>query len=122
MNPSEVQVLFDLGVKIYTLQGLHAKIYVFDNNVVIGSANISSRSENILTEAALLTSDSKVIRESRAFIAQYATERVEQDYITLCKKQYKPPAFAEPGNRKKKQESIILALLDSEHASQLLFR
>src|SRR5690606_10640523 len=80
VNPFEIQTLFDLGVKIYTLQGLHAKIYVFDNDVVIGSANISFRSENVLTESALLTDDRKVIKESRQFIDRYSTERVEQDY------------------------------------------
>ena len=43
-NPYEIESLFKKGVEIFKVENLHAKIYIFDKKVIIGSPNISNNS------------------------------------------------------------------------------
>ena len=54
VDPNEIAKLFKKGVKIFTVQNLHSKIYLFDKHLIIGSSNVSSNSENNLIEAGIL--------------------------------------------------------------------
>jgi hypothetical protein len=45
---------FDRGASLFSLEGLHAKLMLFDRTAVVGSANLSA---SALTEAALITTD-----------------------------------------------------------------
>jgi phosphatidylserine/phosphatidylglycerophosphate/cardiolipin synthase-like enzyme len=38
--------LLKRGIELYHCQGLHAKVMLFDNVAVVGSANISQSSQN----------------------------------------------------------------------------
>jgi PLD-like domain len=38
-NPDEIRLLRDAGVKVYQSDTLHAKVYLFDNHVIVGSSN-----------------------------------------------------------------------------------
>src|SRR5438132_14212299 len=49
--PAELSKLLNRGVRIYSRQNLHAKIFVFGTKVFVGSANVSQRSASILREA-----------------------------------------------------------------------
>ncbi len=103
INPFEIEKLYKKGVFIFTLANLHSKIYLFDKKVIIGSPNVSSNSANTLIETGILTDDSKTISLTENFIKEYCIEKVEQDYIKICKKNYNPPNFF--GGRKKKVTS-----------------
>ena len=91
VNPHEIQKLYDKGVSIFNLPNLHAKIYLFDKVAVITSANVSSHSANHLLEAAVLTDDKNIFANAEKFINEHCIEKVEQDYIELCKENYNPP-------------------------------
>lgn len=93
VNPFEVEKLYNKGVHIYNLANLHSKIYLFDKSVIIGSANVSSNSADTLIESGLLTDDSKAISQADSFIKAHCIEKIEQDYIEVCKKNYNPPKF-----------------------------
>jgi hypothetical protein len=41
-NPAEIRALRDAGVHVSQSDGLHAKVYLFDNQVIIGSSNASA--------------------------------------------------------------------------------
>ena len=41
-NPDEIQKLIDADVQVKSLKGLHAKVWISENMIVIGSANASS--------------------------------------------------------------------------------
>lgn len=56
------------GARIYSLQGLHAKLMVFDDVAVIGSANISNNSYSKLFEAGVITDSSVVVKQTRETI------------------------------------------------------
>jgi phosphatidylserine/phosphatidylglycerophosphate/cardiolipin synthase-like enzyme len=47
---------------------LHAKIYVFDDAAIIGSANVSNRSAGTLIESVLRTADFGVVRSAKKFV------------------------------------------------------
>jgi PLD-like domain len=91
VNPFEIEKLYKKGVNIFTVQNLHSKIYLFDNEVIIGSANVSTNSENTLLEAGILTNDPTTISNANIFLENLSVERVEQDYIEVCKEKYNPP-------------------------------
>ncbi|MDQ3019816.1 MAG: phospholipase D family protein [Bacteroidota bacterium] len=100
VNPFEIEKLYDKGVHIFNLPNLHSKIYLFDKTVIIGSANVSSNSADTLIETGLLTDDSKTISKTDKFIKAHCVEKVEQDYIEICKKNYNPPKFFGNGQKR----------------------
>ncbi len=55
--------------QIFSIAGLHAKVYVFDRCAVIGSANLSKHSEQLI-EAALLTDQPTAVSSARLLIEQ----------------------------------------------------
>ncbi len=100
VNPFEIEKLYNKGVHIFNLPNLHSKIYLFDKSVIIGSANVSSNSADTLIESGLLTDDIKTVSQADSFIKTHCIEKVEQDYIEVCKKNYNPPKFF--GSRQKR--------------------
>ena len=56
------------GATIYSCDCLHAKTLISGNLVVVGSANLSSASENLLLEACLLTTRSQIRSQAQALI------------------------------------------------------
>jgi hypothetical protein len=92
-DPREVEKLIRRGVLVFTRRNLHAKIVVADNSVIAGSANVSRRSQGVLDEAAILTTDPIAVRRAREFIGRLCTEPVRPKYLEECKRIYKPPHF-----------------------------
>ena len=67
-HPKELQKLLDLGAKVYVRNGLHAKVYLFNKSVIVGSANASAngfgKSAGAMSdelEAAVHTDDPDVL-------------------------------------------------------------
>jgi hypothetical protein len=92
-DPREVEKLMRRGVQSFTRRNLHAKLIVADKSVISGSANISKRSQQVLDEAAIWTTDPAAIRRAREFIDRLCTEPVRPEYLEECKRLYKPPRF-----------------------------
>jgi hypothetical protein len=90
-DPREVEKLIRRGVQAFTRRNLHAKIVVADRSVISGSANVSRRSQQVLDEAAILTTDSSAVRRAREFIDRICTEPVRPEYLEKCKSIYRPP-------------------------------
>lgn len=93
-DPREVQKLIGRDVELFTRRNLHAKIVVADNTVISGSANVSRHSQQVLDEAAILTTEPSAIRRSREFIDRICTEPIRPEYLEECKRIYKPPRFS----------------------------
>lgn len=55
------------GANVYSLPILHAKILLTNRAVIVGSANISKSSRN-LKEAGIITSDPKILLDSRRYV------------------------------------------------------
>lgn len=65
--------LVDRDVEVRHCPSLHAKVYVFDDAAVIGSANSSPNSQNNLIEAGVLTHDQAVVDSARSFVLNLAS-------------------------------------------------
>jgi hypothetical protein len=76
--------LYDEGVAIYSLEGLHSKVVLFGRIAVVGSANMS---RSRLTEASILTDDPVITAGVAAFIKAMTVRRNElsrTDIKRLC--------------------------------------
>ncbi len=93
-DPREVEKLIKRGVEVFTRRNLHAKVVVADKAVISGSANVSKHSQDVLDEAAILTTDESAVRRAREFIERLCTEPVRPEYLEECKLIYRPPRFS----------------------------
>jgi hypothetical protein len=64
------------GVMVSACPELHAKVYLFDDAVVVGSANASWSSESTLLEAALFSRDPVVVRQVEEWFRSLGDETV----------------------------------------------
>lgn len=74
---------FSRGAELYCLPGLHAKIYLIDRFVVIGSANISNSSANNLIEAAVVTDTPSTVGNTVSLLQQLKdmATRIDKKFI-----------------------------------------
>lgn len=84
-NPFEVERYLRKGVNAYTCANLHAKMYIFDRTLLVGSANVSLNSKNNLLEAGLICQDNPIVTQARGWMKSLQTETVTPEYINLCK-------------------------------------
>jgi hypothetical protein len=93
VDPSEVGKFIDRGVRVYRCPGLHAKIYLFDNVVIVGSANLSKHSRDYLVEAAIVSSNKNLLEEAEDFLMSLKKEsyEVSKQFVEKLKKFYRPP-------------------------------
>lgn len=61
-SAQEIQRLLRLGVSIYSVPNLHAKLYLFEEELIVGSCNLSANSQKTLIEMAFHTTDAAEIR------------------------------------------------------------
>lgn len=104
-DPNEVGKYLAKNVEVYSCSNLHAKVYVFDNTIIIGSANASQNSQRNLIEAGLLSTDREIATRTREFIELLQVEEVTPEYVKWCKKIYNPPKIY--GNAKRKHKKVI---------------
>jgi ribosomal protein L20 len=94
-DPSEVEKYLKKGVKVYSQPNLHAKLYVFDEVVIVSSANLSTHSRNNLIEVGLLSEDKQVLSRAKNFIEGLIDNRklVKATELKELKKLYRSPRF-----------------------------
>jgi hypothetical protein len=73
------------GVAIFNCAGLHAKLLLIDDKLIVGSGNASGSSANRLTEAAILTDEATLVRQAQSFVFQLAKQSVQLDARALDK-------------------------------------
>lgn len=75
-----LDLLLDAEIEVYALQGLHAKLYIFDEyKVIIGSANFTWSGMNKNCELSVLTDDSNVLTSATLFY---------DELVDYCKDHY----------------------------------
>lgn len=101
--PAELLKLYYKGVKIYSKDWLHAKMFVIGNSLYIGSTNASNNSSK-LTEAIIKSSDKKLVEDAKQFINSFCKVELGEEQLNLLQKKYKEPRFIGPGGKSKKAE------------------
>jgi len=111
--PREIQRLIRRGVHVFTRSTLHAKFFIFDRALIVGSTNVSRNSQNVLDEAGALTTDLQAIRRARGFFDKLCSEPVRPEYLKKCLASYTPPRFEGDGSQipAKRQKRVIEAKL-----------
>jgi hypothetical protein len=89
--PDELLKLYYNGVKIFSLENLHAKLFVIGHDLFIGSTNVSGNSSNYLQEAIIKTNDKKAIQDAKAFIEKVRGIELGDDRLKRLQKEYRPP-------------------------------
>lgn len=86
-SPDAIAVWLDAGVAVHSREGLHAKVLRFSGPdaeaAVVGSANVSSNSDQRLIEVALLTTEDEVVESVDLLLDQLIgeSEALDADWI-----------------------------------------
>ena len=90
-NPYEIEIFLKKEVKIFSCSNLHAKVFIFDNTLIVGSSNVSQNSKNKLLEAAIVTKNKKSIIKANTWIKSLQLQEISPEQIEHGKRIYKPP-------------------------------
>jgi hypothetical protein len=99
-NPDEVLAYLDRDVQVFSVENLHAKVFAFDDRVIVGSSNVSYHSRNDLVEAAIETADPKLRATVVAWIDSIAVDPITPELAKAKKKLYQPPRWGGGGGAK----------------------
>lgn len=99
-NPIEIEKYIKNGVELYSYENLHAKAFVFGAFALIGSANVSGNSANVLTECIVEFKNAETVSATRGFVRSLMLEPLSPEYVKYLKTIYKPPKIK--GNKKSK--------------------
>lgn len=127
-NQTSAQILkaaFEREAEIYSLTGLHAKVYVLDKYAIVGSANLSKSSE-VMTEAALLTDLPSTVSDTRSWINAFASQavKVDKDFIDriikipVTKPEFGIPIPKQSFSNKPKKRVWLLGLKDLKRTTE----
>jgi hypothetical protein len=92
-KPSEVLTLLRNGVKVHSVENLHAKVFVVGNQVLVGSTNASFTSANGLVEALLETNAQRTVRLCKDFVKSLPGEEINIAHAQRMQRLYRPPRF-----------------------------
>src|SRR5262249_4934258 len=81
------------GVEIHSVENLHAKVFVLGRHAIIGSSNASRHSANSLIEAAVETTNHRVLAACRSFVLEKTGEYVTLQHAKNMVPLYSPPKF-----------------------------
>jgi len=109
--PSALRRLTNKGVKVYSLENLHAKVFVLGRTAYVGSANVSASSKEYLVEAVVAIHDRNTVAAAKSFVTGLCEARVTDSELDRLEAIYRPPRGG-PGMRKrqaKKQPRLWIA-------------
>lgn len=123
-HPADLLKLAKRGVRVYSVNNLHAKLFVFGSRAFIGSANASNRSANGLLEAVVETTDKKTVKAAREFVHSLCQRELGPEMLKKLQKLWRPPKFPENVTKRarRKKAGKPKADLPSIHLVQLEMR
>jgi hypothetical protein len=72
-SPAALMAWADAGAVVESVEDLHAKVMIFGDVAVVGSANLSRNSRDRLIEAAVVATSSPLVRQARTAVADLLT-------------------------------------------------
>jgi Icc-related predicted phosphoesterase len=88
-NPAELIKLRKLGVRIFSMSNLHAKVFVFGGVAFVGSTNVSENSEDVYSEASIRSSQTSVVSGARQFVRTLAVNEIGPQKLEALLRAYK---------------------------------
>ena len=89
--PAELIKLYTKGVRIFSYENLHAKLFIVNNALYIGSTNVSGSSSQRLKEVLLKSTDKKTIADAKNFIESLCSVELGTELLSNLDKIYRPP-------------------------------
>jgi hypothetical protein len=89
--PAELIKFQKVGVEIYSVPNLHAKVYVTGTEVFVGSANASQHSAATLIETLLQTNERKAVVDGRKFVDSLCQVILGPELLDTLMGMYRPP-------------------------------
>lgn len=99
-HPASLKTMTENGVIVYTVENLHAKVFVFGRTAFVGSANATGNSAEVLLEAVIRTTDRDVVTEARGFVDSQCQVELGPAELDRLQKLYRPPKFNSKGSRR----------------------
>lgn len=93
VNPKEVIRLINDDVEVHACANLHAKVFVFGDTAIVGSANVSSSSANSLIEACVEVKGRRFAATCKRFIESLAGDKVGLEFAKTMVPLYRSPQF-----------------------------
>lgn len=97
--PEALRKLSCKGVRLFSCEHLHAKVFVFGRTAFIGSANVSAHSRDVLAEAILETNDPAAVGDAIRFITGLHASLIGPTELDRLDGIYRAPRI--PGGRRK---------------------
>jgi PLD-like domain len=92
-NPHEIEKFIKRRVRCYTVAGLHAKIFIAGNTVIVGSSNASANSRDHLIEAGISLTKGVLADQMEEWIQALPLIPIDADAIAKMKKIYRAPKW-----------------------------
>jgi hypothetical protein len=93
VNPKEVIRLIKDGVEVHACANLHAKVFVFGDITILGSANVSASSANHLVEACIEFRSRTFSSACKQFVVSVSGDIVGLEFAKKMVELYRPPQF-----------------------------
>lgn len=106
-HPNDLKQLLEVGVRIYSVANLHAKVFVFGRRAFVGSTNVSKWSEEVLIEAMIETGDRKAVVAARNFVRSCCLNELGPEELSRLQKLYHAPKFSQGKRAGKKARTNI---------------
>ncbi len=103
-DPRVLMRLVKTGVRCHSVPRLHAKVYMADGVVFIGSNNASNHSADVLTETAARIEDSAFVASVVAWIGSLPTKRLDEDAVKPLIPLYRAQPHKERRPRKRRSD------------------
>ncbi len=120
-DPNVIERFMERKVRCYSVEGLHAKVYLADGVMFCGSPNATANSSSgQLEEACVRVKNASLISEFEGWLAALRWERIDDVLLEQLKTKYKPPKWR-PGHRgakKSAQAQSWITWTQGEHESE----
>jgi hypothetical protein len=110
-HPADLRRMHRRGIAVYSAENLHAKVFVFDQALFVGSTNVSDRSANVLQEAIIRITDTAVVAAARRFVKGLCVERLGPEELKRLQRLYRPSRFVQGKNTRGYQKKFRLSQL-----------
>jgi hypothetical protein len=92
-SPLDLLLMMRRGVRVFSNEKLHAKVFLFGKTAFIGSNNVSHNSAKNLIEATIRTNDPSVIKEVDKFVTDLFIYELTPEHVKELSRIYNPPKF-----------------------------
>ena len=109
--PASLRTMLKRGVFVYSCEGLHAKVFVFDSAAYVGSANVSGNSEKNLIEAIVATKQRATVASARQFVRSCCHRSLGRKELDKLGKIYREPIWRTGKTNQSQQTTIRLRIV-----------